>query len=152
MHPTALTHPTQIKPSSPRAYGLLNSGLVVLEPSKEDMSGLTEYLSTSPLVPTFRFADQDLLAAFYEGRWKPLPWCYNALKTLKKVHQPLWRDEEVRFLHYILAVKPWQTRVVDEWEKEIHQWWWDRFRLLEDRLSQEGDERTLKFVRENVAQ
>ncbi|KAF9787043.1 nucleotide-diphospho-sugar transferase [Thelephora terrestris] len=144
-HPTALTQPTQIQPDSPRAYGLLNSGMVVLQPSAEVMAGLTEFLSTSPLVSTFRFPDQDLLATFYEGRWKPLPWCFNALKTLRKLHQPLWRDGEIRCLHYILAVKPWQTKVVDEWEKEMHQWWWDR-------LSQEGDEETLRLARENAAQ
>jgi len=151
-HPTALTHPTEIQPDSPRAYGLLNSGAVVLDPSNEAMSGLAEFLSTSPLVPTFRFVDQDLLAAFYKGRWKPLPWCYNALKTLRKIHKPLWRDEEVRCLHYILAVKPWQTKTVEEWEKEMYGWWWDRYRLLEDRLSHGGDEVTLKLIRENVVQ
>jgi lipopolysaccharide biosynthesis glycosyltransferase len=126
--------------------------MVVLQPSAEVMAGLTEFLSTSPLVSTFRFPDQDLLATFYEGRWKPLPWCYNALKTLRKLHEPLWRDEEIRCLHYILAVKPWQTKVVDEWEKGMHLWWWDRYRILEDRLSQEGDEETLRLSRENVAQ
>lgn len=151
-HPTALTNPTQILPDSPRPYGLLNGGTVVLEPSADAMSDLINFLSTSPLVPTFRFPDQDLLAAFYVGRWKPLPWCYNALKTLRKIHQPLWRDDEIRCLHYILAVKPWQTKTVNEWEKEMHQWWWDRYRLLEDRLSQEGDEETLRLVRENIAQ
>ena len=123
-----------------------------MEPSKEAMSGLTEFLFTSPLIPTVRFPDQDLLAAFYNGRWKPLPWCYNALKTLRKIHQPLWRDEEIRCLHYILPEKPWRTKVVDEWERDMHQWWWDRYRLLEDRLSHEGDEETLKLARENVAQ
>ena len=116
------------------------------------MSGLAEFLSTSPLIPTFRFPDQDLLAAVYNGRWKPLPWCYNALKTLRKIHQPLWRNEEIRCLHYILPEKPWRTKVVDEWERDMYQWWWDRYRLLEDRLSHEGDEETLKLVRENVAQ
>lgn len=116
------------------------------------MSGLTEFLSTSPLVPTFSFPDQDLLAAFYKGRWKPLPWCYNALKTLRKAHQPLWRDEEIRCLHYILSVKPWHTKVVDEWEKEMFQWWWDRYYPLEARLSQESEEGILKLLRENVAQ
>lgn len=126
--------------------------MVVLQPSVEVMADLTEFLSTSPLVSTFRFPDQDLLATFYEGRWKPLPWCYNALKALRKIHQPLWRDEEIRCLHYILAVKPWQTKVVDEWEKEMHQWWWDRYHLLEGRLSQKGDEEALRLVRENVAQ
>ena len=116
------------------------------------MSGLTKFLLTSPLISTFRFPDQDLLAAFYKGRWKPLPWSYNALKTLRKIHQPLWRDEEIRCLHYILAMKPWRTKVVDEWEEEMHQWWWDRYRLLEGRLSHEGDEETLKLIRENIAQ
>jgi len=151
-HPTALTHPTQIEPGCLPTYELLNSGIVVLKPSEEAMSNLTVFLSTSPLVPTFRFADQDLLSTFYKGRWKPLAWCYNALRTSRKVHQPLWRDEEIRCLHYVLAVKPWHTKVVDEWEKEMYQWWWDRFHLLEDRLSQEGDEETLKLVRENVVQ
>jgi lipopolysaccharide biosynthesis glycosyltransferase len=131
---------------------LLNSGTVVLNPSEEAMSGLAHFLSTSPLVSSFSFPDQDLLATFYKGRWKPLPWCYNALKTLRKVHKPLWRDEEVRCLHYILAIKPWQTKVVDEWEKEMHRWWWDGYYLLEDRLIEEGDDKTLRLIRENVTQ
>ena len=46
-------------------------------------------------------------------------------------------------------MKPWRTKVVEEWEEEMHQWWWDRYYLLEDRLSQEGDEETLKLVREH---
>lgn len=93
---------------------------------------------TSPLVPTFAFPDQDLLAAFFKGRWKPLPWCYNALKTLRVIHKPLWRDEEVRCLHYILAEKPWQKRIRqkgggDEYE-EVNRWWWERFDKLEEEM------------------
>ena len=112
---------------------------------------MTKFMFTSPPAPSSLFDDQDILAVFYKGRWKPLPWCYNALKTLRRIHQPLWRDEEVRCLHYILGVKPWQTKVVDEWEREMHQWWWDRYNLLVDRLSR-GDEMTLELVKANVAQ
>jgi lipopolysaccharide biosynthesis glycosyltransferase len=122
-----------ITESSPRPYGLLNSGMVVLNPSKELSDAIFHYLATSPLVPTFSFPDQDLLANFFTGKWKPVPWCYNALKTVRVVHQPLWRDEEVRCVHYILPEKPWQSRKADKEYETVHGWWWDRF----DRLGEE---------------
>ncbi|KDQ63617.1 glycosyltransferase family 8 protein [Jaapia argillacea MUCL 33604] len=130
-HPTALTSPTQITPTSPRPYALLNSGTVVLTPSHELMHQITQYLCTSPLVPSFSFPDQDLLSHFFKDRWKPLPWCFNALKTLRVIHKPLWRDEEIRCLHYILNDKPWHYRAGDggfgpDYE-EMNRWWWDRF-------------------------
>lgn len=135
-HPTALTDPTQILPTSPRPYKLLNSGLVVLHPSKELSDSLTHFLETSPLVPTFSFPDQDLLAAYFEGRWKVLPWCYNALKTLREIHKPLWRDEEIRCLHYILHDKPWMTpRGTAGIYEEVHGWWWDRYEELGKELA-----------------
>ena len=105
----------------------------MLNPSVELSSGLEHYLATSPLVSTFKFPDQDLLAAFFEGKWKVLPWCYNALKTLRIIHQPLWRDDEIRCLHYILAEKPWKTPrgTAGDYE-EVHGWWWDRYATLEE--------------------
>ena len=69
-----------------------------------------------------------------------MPWCYNALKTLMLIHKPLWRDEEIKCLHYILADKPWQTRVSKdggEYDK-LHQWWWDRLESLGTEM-QESD-------------
>ena len=127
-HPDGLIKPTQITSDSPRTYGLLNSGMVVLNPSKELAAGIEVFLNTSPLVPTFLFPDQDLLAAYFVGRWKPLPWCYNALKTLRYIHRPLWRDEEVRCLHYILKDKPWtQPRGTGGDYEELNSWWWDRY-------------------------
>ncbi|KAJ8508790.1 hypothetical protein ONZ45_g8974 [Pleurotus djamor] len=75
--------PPEITADSPRPHGLLNSGLVVLNPSPEISQGLSHYLATSPDVPTFSFPDQDLLAAYFKGKWKPLNWYYNALKTLR---------------------------------------------------------------------
>ncbi|EPQ60695.1 nucleotide-diphospho-sugar transferase [Gloeophyllum trabeum ATCC 11539] len=130
-HPSALTNPTPITDSSPRPYRLLNSGTVVLSPSEEVMRDITNFLHTSPLVATFSFPDQDLLSEFFKGRWKPLPWCYNALKTLRIIHKPLWRDEEIRCLHYILHDKPWHRRIgaegADEQYEDMHKWWWDMF-------------------------
>ncbi|KAH9082118.1 nucleotide-diphospho-sugar transferase [Lactarius deliciosus] len=115
---------------------LLNSGLVVLTPSATLARSIVDFLHTSPLVPTFSFPDQDLLAAAFEGKWKPLPWVYNALKTLRAIHKGLWRDEEVRCLHYVLPDKPWKRRVrggdvVDE-ATETHRWWWELFDRLVD--------------------
>jgi len=152
-HPTGLTAPTQITGSSPRPHFLLNSGLVVLSPSTELAQAIYEHLDTSPLLPNWSFADQDLLSDFFKGGWKPLPWCYNALKTLMIIHAPLWRDEEVRCLHYILAVKPWHARVPKEGGEfdKSHQWWWDRLESLGTEMK-DTDMEGWKVVIANVAQ
>jgi lipopolysaccharide biosynthesis glycosyltransferase len=152
-HPTGLTAPTQITDSSPRPHSQLNSGLVVLNPSAELARAVYAHLYTSPLVPTWSFPDQDLLTDFFKGKWKPLPWCYNALKTLMLVHEPLWRDEEIKCLHYILADKPWQSRVSKdgggEYDKS-HQWWWNRLESLGAEM-QESDGEDWKVIVANVA-
>jgi hypothetical protein len=147
LHPTGHTQPSSIESSRPRPYTLLNSGLVVLTPSAAVAKSIVDFLHTSPLVPTFSFPDQDLLSAFFEGRWKPLPWVYNALKTLRSIHKSLWRDEEVRCIHYILPDKPWKKRVresdvVDE-TTETHRWWWERFDKLVDELGEDSETRQL---------
>jgi lipopolysaccharide biosynthesis glycosyltransferase len=67
----------------PRAHRLLNSGLVILEPSEAEFKRIKAFLDTSPIVRNFIFPDQDLLAAVFEERWRPLPFIYNALKTLR---------------------------------------------------------------------
>ncbi|KAL4247900.1 Nucleotide-diphospho-sugar transferase, partial [Pleurotus pulmonarius] len=64
------TPPPEIKPDSPRAHGLLNSGLVVLTPSQELFTSLSEYFTNYPDFSKFR--DQELLAEYFQGKWKPL--------------------------------------------------------------------------------
>ena len=152
-HPDGHSQPLSIQPSSPRPHTLLNSGLVILTPSATLTRSIVDFLRTSPLVPTFTFCDQDLLAAFFEGRWKPLPWVYNALKTLRATHKDLWRDEEVRCLHYILPDKPWKARVresdvVDDLT-ELDRWWWERFDRLVGELKDDPETRELLLA--NVA-
>lgn len=134
-HPEGLIKPTEITADSPRPYTLLNSGAVVLNPSTELADGISDFISTSPLVPTFTFPDQDLLAHYFAGRWKVLPWCYNALKTLREIHKPLWRDEEIRCIHYILHEKPWhQPRGTAKEYELLNSWWWDKYEQLGEQM------------------
>ena len=95
----------------------------------------------SPDTEHMAFPDQDLLADLFEGRWVPLPYVYNALKTLrwKGVHDTLWRDDEVKNVHYILNPKPWEEE--EEFAKsgavtdETHRWWFEanKRRKLEEK-------------------
>ncbi|RPD81843.1 nucleotide-diphospho-sugar transferase [Lentinus tigrinus ALCF2SS1-7] len=128
-HPTA--DPPSITASSPRPYTQLNSGTVVLHPSSEVMQQITNFISTSPRIPTYSFPDQDLLSDLFQGRWKPLSWRYNALKTLRIIHPQLWRDQEIHCLHYILHDKPWkQPRGTGGDYEEVNSWWWDRYEAI----------------------
>lgn len=75
-------------------------------------------------IDNYEFADQSLLSDLFLGRWVGLPYIYNALKTLRweDVHRPIWRDEEVKNIHYILSPKPWDEKPGEE-SNETHQWW-----------------------------
>lgn len=65
------------------------------------MQELVDFLHSSPTVASSRFADQDIIAAVFKGRWQPLPWWANALKPGRAVHKDLWEDSEVRLIHYM---------------------------------------------------
>ena len=73
----------------------------MLQPRQETMDSLVTFLNTSPSVATAQFADQDVIAEAFRGRWRPLPWWCNALKTERAVHPGLWEDAEVRLIHYM---------------------------------------------------
>ncbi|KAL7422480.1 hypothetical protein Q5752_003128 [Cryptotrichosporon argae] len=106
---TTLHSPASPTNGGPRTTHLLNSGLVVLTPSRALMDRIVAHLAHSPDVLDAAFPDQDTLAIVFHGRWKVLPWWANALKTQRAVHKNVWNDEEVRLLHYILS-KPWDAR------------------------------------------
>ncbi|KLO09950.1 nucleotide-diphospho-sugar transferase [Schizopora paradoxa] len=121
-------HPPPITSDSPRAYNLLNGGLVVLKPSRGQFEELYTFLKESPLVASFMFPDQDLMAVVYKGRWKPLPYIYNALKTLVVVHPNLWVDDNVKCIHYILTDKPWLSRPkAGSPYYTVNGWWWEAY-------------------------
>lgn len=64
-----------------------------------------------------------------------LPYVYNALKTLRWewVHKPIWRDGEVKNVHYILNPKPWDEKKYSSHDPS-HAWWW---MVTEERLREE---------------
>ncbi|KAG9013870.1 hypothetical protein FRB94_004251 [Tulasnella sp. JGI-2019a] len=134
--PDCLSHPPQITPDSPRPYSQLNSGLVVLRPSLERFEGIQNYLRTSPDVQTFKFPDQDLLSAVFRGQWKPLPYVYNGMKTHRNIHPNMWRDEDVRCLHYVID-KPWAPggKAASSPFASTHSMWWAQWEALEKEMN-----------------
>lgn len=117
---TAQTHGA---PSS-TGLGIPNGGLQVVNPSLAVYNLILEQLSRET-TGSYDFADQSLLGDLFSGRWVALPYVYNALKTLRwpGVHDQVWRDEEVKNVHYILSPKPWEEEQGHPSE-ETHEWWW----------------------------
>ncbi|KAF2181973.1 glycosyltransferase family 8 protein [Zopfia rhizophila CBS 207.26] len=115
------------KNGAPSTFGLgiPNGGLQAVNPSNEVYQLILDQLSKDTATANYDFADQSLLGDLFYGRWVALPYIYNALKTLrwKGVHHQIWRDEEVKNLHYILSPKPWDEKPGEDTE-ESHIWWW----------------------------
>lgn len=122
---------------------MLNSGLLVINPSMGTYRKIEQTLDTPELVAKYDFPDQALLSDVFAGRWVALPYVYNALKSLrwKGVHDTIWRDEEVKVVHYIFAQKPWHddrqgagkgmntsNKIAPAWiesDAVLHRWWWN---------------------------
>lgn len=112
--------------------GIPNGGLQVVNPSKKIYEKILQQLATST-TSSYDFADQSLLGDVFHGRWVALPYVYNALKTLRwrGVHDAIWRDENVKNLHYILSPKPWEEWTDKQGDHEVprqsqdpsHAWW-----------------------------
>ncbi|KAI3549037.1 glycosyl transferase family 8 [Colletotrichum paranaense] len=116
-------------PVTASPLGFMNGGLQVVNPSEALFRQIVKHMEQGAM--DMDFADQSLLSDLYRGRWVALPYVYNALKTLRwdGVHGEIWRDEEVKNVHYILAPKPWDEidAVTGEWTgtEESHRWWVD---------------------------
>ncbi|KAF1918351.1 glycosyl transferase family protein-like protein [Ampelomyces quisqualis] len=103
--------------------GMPNGGLQVVNPSAAVYELILERLS-HPETMDYDFADQSLLADLFHGRWVALPYTYNALKTMRtSAHSVLWRDDEVKNVHFLLSPKPWDEEQ-GKCSQEIHEWWW----------------------------
>ena len=101
--------------------GMPNGGLQVVNPSQTLYNLILQRLSSGS-IDSYEFADQSLLGDLFNGRWVALPYTYNALKTLRTVHEPIWFDKEVKNIHYILSPKPWDEKPGSE-SQETHKWW-----------------------------
>jgi lipopolysaccharide biosynthesis glycosyltransferase len=93
-----------------KSFHLLDSGLVILTPSVTTFNSIQNFLETSPLVPNFSSGDGDLLATLFKGRVIPISYIYNGLKTVRSYHKDLWKDEQVKNIHYPSSDKPWEER------------------------------------------
>jgi lipopolysaccharide biosynthesis glycosyltransferase len=120
--------------------GYMNGGLQVVNPSKPVFEQIVAHMEAN--AAAMDFADQSVLSGLFRGRWVALPYVYNALKTLRweGVHSQIWRDGEVKNVHYILGPKPWNE--VDgegNWSgsEESHVWWVDMNR---ERKASERDD------------
>lgn len=90
------------------------------------------------------------MAHFFKDKWKPLPYVYNALKTLRILHAPLWRDKDIRCLHYILNDKPWKRPRGSGGDYEtVNGWWWDQYDKLQGKIK-ETDPESWKFIEAQV--
>jgi inositol 3-alpha-galactosyltransferase len=138
-------------------HTLLNSGLLVIEPTIATWQGILYFLHNDPLVPDFFFPDQDLLTEYFRGNWISLGYQYNALKTMRYWHPEMWRDDQVRNVHYIVD-KPWSKRVRPDGvagylgrDGETHAWWWAAFAQWERTRAEQGQFHILKYVQSQVA-
>ncbi|KAE8372950.1 nucleotide-diphospho-sugar transferase [Aspergillus bertholletiae] len=113
---------------APAAAGvaMLNSGLLVVRPSISAWAEIQSGLHMADRTSKYNFPDQELLSDVFRGRWVALPYVYNALKTLRwvGVHDAIWKDEEVKNVHYIFAKKPWHEDPNSELD-EPSRWWWE---------------------------
>lgn len=98
-----------------------NGGLQVVNPSKNLYDLILDRMS-SGAIESYEFADQSLLGDLFYGRWVALPYTYNALKTLSGIHPQIWREDEIKNIHYILSPKPWDEKPGEE-SQETHKWW-----------------------------
>ncbi|KAG8760380.1 hypothetical protein FRC14_003237 [Serendipita sp. 396] len=165
-YPECLKEPRDSSIPRPRTHSLLNSGMFLCRPSKELLGRMRKMLDTSPLVPTWKFCDQDLIGNFFGGggskdpsdwgeitkeelgdQWLPVPYYFNALKPLRKTHASFWRDEDIRVVHYILDDKPWKDRPTDdESYEEVKRWWWKSYETFVEDLRCTGRHDDISFV------
>lgn len=102
----------------------MNGGLQVVNPSIAVFNLIQDYMDSDAVI-NLDFADQSLLSDLFRGRWVPLPYTYNALKTLRweGVHSQIWQDDKVKNIHYIFSPKPWDEKEGQESGDATHAWW-----------------------------
>ncbi|KAM3586733.1 hypothetical protein VKS41_001791 [Umbelopsis sp. WA50703] len=124
-----------IHPPSFEKRDYFNSGLVVLTPNESIFQRMQEKLNNDEDLMGYSFPDQDFLNDIFKSHWTPLPYSYNALKTLPTAHADMWNLLDVKNIHYILT-KPWD---VDPSEKEdiyypLYRLWLDQWQLTQSNL------------------
>ncbi len=103
----------------------LNGGFLVLTPDEAVYVDMVDRLAAVQDLSRYPFAEQDFLNEYYHRRWQPLPYIYNALKTLPFQHPALWDISAVKNIHYIID-KPWEKALdVDDRYYPVNKLWWE---------------------------
>lgn len=102
----------------------LNGGLLVLRPDTGVLGSMLGELASLEDLARYPFAEQDYLNERYRGRWQPLPWVYNALKTLPAQHPDVWDERGVKNVHFIID-KPWENPLdpASRYHALERRWW-----------------------------
>jgi alpha-N-acetylglucosamine transferase len=116
------------QPAPPELDRYLNGGFLVLKPDTAVFQQLQDKVAAIDDLRQYPFSEQDLLNEVFAERWLPLPYIYNALKTLPFQHPKMWQSDEVKNLHYILT-KPWKRDLYQpEMERDryyaLDKLWW----------------------------
>lgn len=156
-HPEALKHGAPITTQSRPTYHQMNSGVFIFHPSLERWNSLLAFLHTTPLLSTFTMPDQNFLDEHFRNRWMAIGWQWNAIKTHRYWHSNVWRDDQVRALHYIVD-KPWQKRIGPDGvagylgrDGVTHRWWWDVYDEWEKDRMHSRRINAVKVVRQHIA-
>jgi alpha-N-acetylglucosamine transferase len=125
------------KPLPENFIPYFNSGFLLLTPDKHTASELEYQLASISDLGDYRFPEQDLLNAYFRQRWQPLPYIYNALKTLSIQHTNVWDRQQVKNIHYILS-KPWQPASLQAGDppdpyNELNRLWQQTYGELDDK-------------------
>lgn len=143
------TAATQIAPPTSGHANYFNSGLIVLTPSTEMFDEMMLQLFSTPDLDIYPFPDQDFLNAIFQDHWLPLPYSYNALKTLQFAHKRMWDINRVKNIHYIIG-KPWDTpqhkelRGLEAIYKPLYKYWWDSYSKVKDFVNLERLEQIIQ--------
>jgi len=101
-----------------------NAGFYVMTPNKAEFAAMHAALAAGS-VEVGRFAEQDFLNGYFNGRWRPLPYIYNAQKRIKYHHPNLWDLQHIAVIHYV-DDKPWNNPHSPEnmAYQDIVEYWW----------------------------
>lgn len=133
-HPDALFSTVKLTAESPPTHRLFNTGMMLFQPRDEVWAAMIDYFLHTDKLSSFHFPDQDFITYYFRNnRIHPLPWKYNAVKTMAYRHQNVFRLEEAVILHYIVD-KPWARRVGADGvagfkgqDGETHKLWWQLY-------------------------
>lgn len=103
-----------------------NAGFYVMAPDKEQFAEIKATLAKGT-VQSGRFAEQDFLNNYFKGKWKSLPYTFNAQKRIKTHHPSLWNLEDVFVIHFV-DEKPWSKACSTSAEnnscQDVVDYWW----------------------------